>query len=82
MAYSRRENLTFEGIPETFVTREEDGAVQRGEVSTENTKAVQLSSYSEFLESKMHRALNIDDYTEWVSRETKMEEKGSLLRAS
>ena len=52
-AYSRRENLKFEGIPETFVTREEDGAIQRGEGSTENTKAV----LNEFLE----RVLGIDD---------------------
>ena len=29
-ALSRLENLKFEGIPETFVTREEDGAIQRG----------------------------------------------------
>ena len=52
-AYSRRENLKFEGIPETFVTSEEDGAIQRGEVSTENTKAV----LTEFLQ----RVLGIED---------------------
>ena len=39
-AYSRRENLKFVGIPETFASSEGDGASQRGEVSTENTKAV------------------------------------------
>ena len=52
-AYSRRENLKFEGIPETFAPREEDAAIQRGEGSTENTKAV----LTEFLE----RVLGIDD---------------------
>ena len=52
-AYSRRENLKFEGIPETFVTSEEDGAIQRGEASTENTKAV----LTEFLQ----RVLGIED---------------------
>ena len=51
-AYSRRENLKFEGIPETFVTSE-DGAIQRGEASTENTKAV----LTEFLQ----RVLGIED---------------------
>ena len=39
-AYSQRGNLKFEGIPETFVMSEEDGAIQLGEVSTKNTKAV------------------------------------------
>lgn len=52
-AYSWRENLKFEGIPVTFVTREEDGAIQPGEGSTENAKAV----LTEFLE----RVLGIDD---------------------
>ena len=52
-AYSRRENLKFEGIPETFATSEEDGAIQRGKVSTENTKSV----LTEFLE----RVLGIED---------------------
>ena len=49
-AYSRRENLKFEGIPETFTTSEEDGAIQRG---TENTKSV----LTEFLE----RVLKVED---------------------
>ena len=52
-AYSRRENLKFEGIPETFATSEEDGAIERGKVSTENTKSV----LTEFLE----RVLGIED---------------------
>ena len=52
-AYSRRENLKFEGIPETFATNAEDGAVQRGKVYTENTKSV----LTEFLE----RVLKIED---------------------
>ena len=52
-AYSQRENLKFEGIPETFVSSEEDGAIQRGEASTENTKAV----LTEFLQ----RVLGIED---------------------
>ena len=52
-AYSRRENLKFEGIPETFASSEEDGASQRGEVSTENTKAV--------LTDFLGRVLGIED---------------------
>ena len=52
-AYSRHENLKFEGIPETFVMSKEDGAIQRGEASTENTKAV----LTEFLQ----RVLGIED---------------------
>jgi hypothetical protein len=52
-AYSRRENLKFEGIPETFAASEEDRASQRGEMSTENTKAV----LTEYLE----RDLGIED---------------------
>lgn len=52
-AYSRRENLKFEGIPETFASSEEDGAIQRGDVSTENTKAV----LTDFFE----RVLGIED---------------------
>ena len=52
-AYSRRENLKFEGIPETFASSDKDGATQRGEVSTENTKAV----LTDFLE----RVLGIED---------------------
>ena len=53
-AYSRRENLKFEGIPETtFSSSEEDGAIQLGEVFTENTKAV----LTVFLE----RILGIED---------------------
>ena len=43
-AYSRRENLKFEGIPKTFGMRKEDGAIQRGEGSTENTKVLRESS--------------------------------------
>ena len=39
-AYSRRENLKFEAIPETFALSDEDGGTQRGEGFTENTKAV------------------------------------------
>lgn len=45
-AYSWRENPKFKGIPETFASSEGDGAIQRGEVSTENTKGV----LTEFLE--------------------------------
>ena len=52
-AYSQHENLKFEGIPETFVTSEEDGAIQLGEVSTKNTKAV-LTQY-------LQRVLGIKD---------------------
>ena len=52
-AYSRREILKFEGIPETFASSAEDGAIQRGEVSTENTKVV----LTDFLE----RVLGIED---------------------
>ena len=52
-AYSRRENLKFEGITETCALSEEDGVIQRGEVSTENTKAV----LTEFLE----RVLGVDN---------------------
>ena len=46
-AYSRRENLKFEGIPETFATSEEDGAIQQGKVSTENTKSVLTEFFSQ-----------------------------------
>ena len=52
-AYSRHENLKFEGIPETFASSEEHGASQRGEVSTENTKAV--------LTDFLGRVLGIED---------------------
>ena len=52
-AYSRRKNLKFEGIPETFASSEEDGAIQRDKVSTKNTKAV----LTDFLE----RVLGIED---------------------
>ena len=51
-AYSRRENLKFEGIPETFVTSEEDGAIQRGEASTENTKTQNLVINKQSIHSK------------------------------
>ena len=52
-AYSRRKNLKFEGIPETFASSEEDNAIQRGEASTENTKAV--------LTEILQRVLGIED---------------------
>ena len=45
--------MKFEGIPETFASSEEDGAIQRGNVSTENTKAV----LTDFFE----RVLGIED---------------------
>ena len=70
--------MKFEGIPETFASSAEDGAIQRGEVSTENTKVV----LTDFLE----RVLGIEDAQnieyQRVHRERKMEEKGSLLRVS
>ena len=43
----------MKGIPETCPLSEEDGVIQRGEVFTENTKAV----LTEFLE----KVLGIDD---------------------
>ena len=49
----RRKNLKFEGIPKTCALSEEDAVIQRGEVSTENTKAI----LTEFLE----KVLGIDD---------------------
>ena len=52
-AYSRRENLKFEGIPETFGMRKEDGAIQRGERCTENTKAV----LTQFLDQPLQPAI-------------------------
>lgn len=52
-AYSRRENLKFEGIPENCALSEEDGVIQQGEVSTENTKAV--------LPEILEKVLGIDD---------------------
>ena len=57
-------DLKFEGIPETFTSSVEDGAIQQGEVSTENTKAV----LTDFLE----RVLGIEDAQnieyQWVHR--------------
>ena len=57
-ANSQRENLKFEGIPETFASSEED------EASTENTKAV----LTEFIE----KVLGIEDAQsieyQWVHR--------------
>lgn len=52
-AYSRRENLKFEGIPETFGMRKEDGAIQRGERCTVNTKAV----LTQFLDQPLQPAI-------------------------
>ena len=80
-AYSQHENLKFEGIPETFVTSEEDGAIQLGEVSTKNTKAVLTQYLQRVLGIKDAQSIEYQQVTEWVSQERKMEEKGSLLRA-
>ena len=53
MEQSSTVDAKFEGIPETFASSEEKGAIQRGDESTENTKAV----LTDFLE----RVLGIED---------------------